>query len=303
MEEKQARLQRLKREKDAVILAHYYVPEDVQEAADYVGDSFYLSQVAQRVEAKTIVLCGVRFMGESAKILNPQKTVLLPDAAADCPMAHMADPARVRQVKAQYPDAAVVCYVNSTAELKMLADVCVTSSNALAVCRALPNRRIFFIPDQHLAHFIAAKLPEKEFLFNDGCCVVHDAIRAGDVQETMRRHPGAKVLVHPECRSEVTALADYVGSTAGILTFAQQDDANAYIVCTERGIFYELRRRCPEKTFFLVEGCSQTCTDMKKVTLDKVIAALEANTPQVTLPEAVLQAAKTPLERMLALSR
>lgn len=303
MEEKFERVERLKREKDAVILAHYYVEDEVQAVADYVGDSFYLSQVATKVQAKTIVLCGVRFMGESAKILNPGKTVLLPDAQADCPMAHMATPERIRAVRAQYDDVAVVCYINSTAELKTLSDVCVTSSNALKICRTLPNKYIYFIPDQHLAHFVAAQLPEKQFLFNDGYCLVHNAIRPQGVREAMALHPGAKVLAHPECPQAVTELADYVGSTSGIIAFAEKDSAKAYIVCTEKGVFYELQNRCPDKQFFPALGSTQCCVNMKKVTLDKVIAALESGAPTVELDPNFAKAAHAPLQKMLELAR
>ena len=303
MKDKIERVKRLKREKGAVILAHYYVEDAVQEVADYVGDSFFLSQIATKVEAQTIVLCGVRFMGESAKILNPGKTVLLPDAQADCPMAHMATPERIRAIRETYDDVAVVCYINSTAELKTLADVCVTSSNALKICKALPNKYIYFIPDQHLAHFIAAQLPEKHFLFNDGYCLVHNAIRPEGVRAAKAAHPNAKVLAHPECSASVTALADYVGSTSGIISFAEKDDAKSYIVCTEKGVFYELRNRCPDKQFFPAQGSTQCCVNMKKVTLDKVISALETGAPAVELDPDFAKAAYTPLQKMLELSQ
>ena len=173
MSDLQNRIKQLKQEKNAVILAHYYVHDEVQEIADYIGDSFYLSKVATKTDADTIVFCGVSFMGESAKILNPEKTVLMPDETADCPMAHMADIDHIEELRKEYPDLAVVCYINSTAELKCHADVCVTSSNAIRIVKALPNKNIFFIPDENLGRFVAKQVPEKNFIFNDGYCHVH----------------------------------------------------------------------------------------------------------------------------------
>ena len=196
-------IQDWKRERDAVILAHYYVAPEVQEIADYVGDSFYLSKVALDLPQQTIVFCGVAFMGESAKLLNEKKTVLMPDPEADCPMAHMARPEEIRKIREREEDLAVVCYINSTAALKACADVCVTSANALDVVRALPNRKILMVPDQNLAHFVAQQVPEKEFLFHPGCCPVHQEIRLSEVlalKEALRRVP---VLAHPECAGRI----------------------------------------------------------------------------------------------------
>ena len=196
-------IKKLKKEKDAVILAHYYVRPEVQDIADYIGDSFYLSRVATELTAKTIVFCGVSFMGESAKILNPEKTVLMPDLQADCPMAHMADIDRIKKVRETYEDVAVVCYINSTAELKCHADVCVTSSNAIRIVKALPNKNIFFIPDENLGRFVAKQVPEKNFIFNDGYCHVHASIRKDQVEAAKKAHPNAPFIVHPECRPEI----------------------------------------------------------------------------------------------------
>ena len=202
-----------KRERNAVILAHYYVDDEVQAIADYVGDSFYLSKVAAKEEAETILFCGVSFMGESAKILSPQKTVIMPDMQADCPMAHMADIEKIQEMREKYEDLAVVCYINSTAELKMYSDVCVTSSNALKIVKALPNQHIYFIPDENLGRYIASQTPEKTFIFNDGFCHVHKEIAAKQVMAAKEAHPHAQILVHPECTPDVTAMADYIGST------------------------------------------------------------------------------------------
>lgn len=302
MNEKIARIEQLKKEKNAVIMAHYYVADEVQEIADYIGDSYYLSEAATKIDADTIVLCGVSFMGESAKILNPSKTVLLPDDSADCPMAHMATVERIEEVRREYEDVAVVCYVNSTAELKTCSDVCVTSANALKIVQALPNKNIFFIPDQNLAHYIADKLPEKNFIFNDGYCHVHHSITAEQIQAAKAARPNAEVLVHPECKPEVTALADYIGSTSGIIAYSEKSSASEFIVVTELGVMYELQKRNPDKKFYAA-GNMQICPNMKKITLDKIIAALESNAPAVELQEDFMKKALAPMERMLELAK
>ena len=197
MSDLQNRIKQLKQEKNAVILAHYYVHDEVQEIADYIGDSFYLSKVATKTDADTIVFCGVSFMGESTKILNPEKTVLMPDETADCPMAHMAAIDRIEELRKEYPDLAVVCYINSTAELKCHADVCVTSSNAIRIVKALPNKNIFFIPDKNLAHFIAEQVPEKNFVYNEGYCPIHEHMQIEEIKAAKAQHPSAEVLAHP----------------------------------------------------------------------------------------------------------
>ena len=302
MSEKKERITQLKKEKDAVILAHYYVPDEVQEIADYVGDSFYLSRIATQIPQKTICFAGVRFMGESAKILNPQKTVLLPEPMADCPMAHMADPDKILEIRDSLGDVAVVCYINSTAELKQYADVCVTSSNALKIVRALPNKHIYFIPDENLGRYIASRLPEKHFIFNDGFCHVHTSITRENVEAALSARPGMKVLVHPECKTNVLELADYIGSTSGIIEYATQSDASEFLICTELGVLHELKQKNPEKKFYSV-GHRQFCPNMKKITLDKVIASLENMSPTVEIPEEDRLKAYAPLARMLELAR
>lgn len=295
-------IKKLKQEKNAVIMAHYYVPDEIQDIADYVGDSYYLSDMATKVEADTIILCGVSFMGESAKILNPEKRVFLPAGDADCPMAHMATVERIEEVRAEYEDVAVVCYVNSTAELKTHSDVCVTSSNALKIVKALPNKNIFFIPDEHLGRYIAEQLPEKNFIFNDGYCHVHATITKEDILRAKEARPEAKVLVHPECKTEVVELADYVGSTAGIIDFATKDDATEYIISTEMGVFHELKKRNPDKKFYTA-GNMQICPNMKKITLEKVRDALLGKTKEVILEKDFLENAHKPLIRMLELAK
>ena len=289
-----------KQKRDAVILAHYYVRDEVQAVADYVGDSFYLSKVAAKVDAKVILFCGVSFMGESAKILNPGKTVVMPDMLADCPMAHMADIGRIQKLREEYEDLAVVCYINSTALLKTYSDVCVTSSNALKIVKALPNRHIFFIPDENLGRYVASQAPEMHILFNVGFCHVHKGILAGDVVKAKEAHPGALFLAHPECTMDVIALADYVGSTSGIIDFATGDAGGEFIIGTEAGVLYELRQKNPGKRFYPV-GQGQRCPDMKRITLENVASALEKMENRVELQEGIRQRAKEPLERMLEL--
>ena len=257
-------IKKLKKEKDAVILAHYYVRPEVQDIADYIGDSFYLSRVATELTAKTIVFCGVSFMGESAKILNPEKTVLMPDLQADCPMAHMATEEGIRKVREEYDDVAVVCYINSTATLKELSDVCVTSANAVKIVKALPNKNIFFIPDRNLAHFIAEQVPEKNFIYNEGFCIVHEFMDPEEVKAAKEAHPDALVLAHPECPQTVLKQADYIGSTSGIIKYAQESDNKEFIICTECGVQYKLETTCPDKKFYFTETVP-VCKNMKSI--------------------------------------
>lgn len=301
MEELVKQLIELKKERDAVILAHYYVSDEVQAVADYIGDSYYLSKIATTVKEKTICFCGVQFMGESAKLLNPEKTVVIPDKNADCPMAHMVDIDRIKKVREEYEDVAVVCYINSTAELKQYADVCVTSANAMKIVRSLPNKNIFFIPDEHLGRYIASKLPEKNFIFNDGFCHVHTSISAENVKKAKEARPDAKVLVHPECKLEVLELADYIGSTSGIIDYATNSEEKEFLICTEMGVFYELNKKNPDKRFYSV-GHRQFCPNMKLITLDKVVRCLREMTPVIELDSDKADKAKAPLDRMLELS-
>lgn len=295
------RIQQLKKEKNAVILAHYYVHDEVQEAADYIGDSFYLSRLAATTDADTIVFCGVSFMGESAKILSPEKTVLMPDETADCPMAHMADIDRIDRLREEYEDLAVVCYINSTAELKCHSDVCVTSSNALKIVKSLPNHNIFFIPDEHLGRYVAAQVPEKNFIFNDGFCHVHAAVSPEQVKAAKQSHPEAKFLVHPECKTDVLELADFIGSTSEIIDYASSCEAEEYIIGTELGVLYELKERNPGKKFYSA-GAALCCPNMKKITLEKIVHVLETGENAVQVTEEMRTRANAPLNRMLELA-
>lgn len=298
----QEQIQALKQEKDAVVLAHYYVEDEVQEIADYVGDSYYLSKIATEVPQKTICFAGVSFMGESAKILNPEKTVLLPDKTADCPMAHMATVEKIEEVRKKYEDVAVVCYINSTTELKAHSDVCVTSANAMKIVQKLPNKNIYFIPDRHLGSYIAEKVPEKNFIFNDGFCPIHQKFTPEKVKEAKAAHPKAKFLVHPEAPKAVVELADFVGSTSEIITYAGKDNAESYLIGTENGVLYELKNRYPEKTFYEVMP-QQCCVDMKKVTLEKVKNCLEQGSGEVKLEKTVRLSSVKALDKMLELAK
>ena len=296
------RIEQLKKEKDIVILAHYYVDGEVQEIADLVGDSYFLAKKATEVSQQNILFCGVSFMGESAKILNPGKRVIMADEFADCPMAHMVDIAKIQQVREQYPDVAVVCYVNSTAEIKAYSDVCVTSSNALRVVESLPNKHIFFIPDNNLGRYISTLVPEKEFIFNDGFCHVHTSIHRENVEEAKKLHPNAPVLTHPECTADVLEISDFIGSTSEILDYATKSDAKEFIICTEMGIFFELEQKNPDKRFYSV-GHRQFCPNMKKITLEKVVRAMEEMEPEVTMDEGLRVKANAPLVKMLELAK
>lgn len=295
-------IKRLKKEKNAVILAHYYVNDEVQDIADYIGDSYYLSKKATEVSEQVIVFCGVSFMGESAKILNPDKLVLMPDNLANCPMAHMADIDYIEKLRKEYDDLAVVCYINSTAELKVHSDVCVTSSNALKIVKALPNKNIFFIPDENLGRYIASLVPEKNFIFNDGFCHVHKGITKENVLKAKKAKPDALVLVHPECTMDVLELADYIGSTSGIIDYATNSDAKEFIICTEMGVLHQLTLKNPDKKFYSV-GIRQFCPNMKKVTLEKVRDVLINENNAVAVSDEVRKKAGIPLARMLELAK
>ena len=295
-------INRLKKEKDAVILAHYYAEPEVQEVADYVGDSFYLSRVAVGLAEQTIVFCGVSFMGESAKILNPGKTVLMPDLRADCPMAHMADAGTIRRMREKYEDLAVVCYINSTAELKKYSDICVTSANAVEIVKALPNRNIFFIPDKNLAHYVAEQVPEKHFVFNEGYCPVHEELQLRELMEAKAMHPDAEVLSHPECREEVLKESDYIGSTSGIIQYAARSDSREFIVCTETGVRWKLEKDNPEKKFYFTKT-EPVCRDMKLNTLEKLLHVLKTGENAVEVDQELQELSKKPLVRMLELAK
>lgn len=293
------RIARLKEERDAVVLAHYYVDPEVQDVADYVGDSFYLAKLAVTLPQQVIVLCGVEFMGESVKLLNPAKTVLLPEPLADCPMAHMVERATVEAARERYgDDLAVVCYVNSTVQIKSWSDMCVTSSNAVKIVSELPQRHVLFIPDRNLGRYVAEQVPDKHIILNKGYCPRHEDVSIEELRALKAEHPGAVVLAHPECTAEVLAEADYIGATSGIIAHAESSDAMEFIVVTVRGVLFELERRCPQKRFFFT-ATPPTCRDMDMVTLEKVAACLETGAGEVAVDAEAAPQAKLTLDRML----
>lgn len=297
-------IRKLKEEKDVVILGHYYVDANVQEIADFVGDSYALAKKAAEVSQKNILFAGVSFMGESAKLLNPDKHVYMVDTTAGCAMADMIDATEVKRVRVQYPDAAVVCYVNSSAEVKAESDVCVTSSNAVRVVEHMKQKQIYFIPDSHLAHFVAEALPDKEFIYHNGYCPIHQQIDRASLEKAKEKYPNALVLSHPECADDILELSDYIGSTADIIRFSKEDAAKEYIIATETGVFYQLEKENPEKKFYPVTNC-QVCPDMKKVTMEKIVEVLEnlENEEEILLDERIMEQAKRPLEQMLELAK
>ena len=302
MTELQNRVLALAKEKNALLLAHYYQTWDIQEAAHIVGDSFALAKAAEKADADVLVMCGVRFMAETAKLLSPTKTVLLPAPDAGCPMADMLTAQNVLDLRAKYPKAAVVCYVNSTTEVKAVSDICVTSSSAEKVVRSLSEDEIIFVPDQNLGSFVARKIPEKTFHWFDGYCPVHHRVSLGDVRAAKAAHPSAKLLVHPECKPEVVAQADGVGSTADILRMVEAAEVGtSFIIGTEVGVIDRLAHTAPGRKCVLLRA-GFTCPNMKKTTLADIAAALESLQPAVTVEPEVAAKAKVCLERMVAVN-
>ncbi len=295
------RILRLKKEREAVILVHNYQLGEVQDIADFVGDSLELSQKAAKTDARVIVFCGVHFMAETASILCPDKIVLLPDLNSGCPMADMITADQLKEKKKELPKAAVVCYVNSSAEVKAESDVCCTSANAVKVVQSLASDEILFIPDQYLGQYVASKT-EKKMHFWPGYCPTHARIRPEDILRVKAENPGAVVMVHPECRPETAALADEVLSTGGMLRFVRSTRAMKIIIGTEIGLIYRLKKECPEKIFIPVSE-QAICPRMKLITLEKILWSLEQMSPEVKVPEAIRIPAFRAVDRMLELSK
>ena len=295
------RIKQLKKERNAIILAHNYQRGEVQDIADFVGDSFGLSQKAVDSGAETIVFCGVDFMAESAAILNPEKTVLMPETSAQCPMAAMISPASLKLEKEKYPDAAVVCYVNTPASVKAESDICCTSANAIKVVNALPENEIIFVPDRNLAQYVSANTTKKIIPWN-GYCPTHHLILPGDILLEKEEHPDAQILVHPECRPDVVSLADRVLSTAGMLKYAKQSDCREFIIGTELGLLHRLKKENPDK-IFIPATIFAVCPNMKMNTLGSIIRALENNEHIIKIPEDIRIKAKKSLDRMLEVGR
>ena len=287
----------LKKERRAVILAHNYQIPDVQDVADLVGDSLELSRAAARLDEDVIVFCGVDFMAETAAILSPQKTVVQPAKGAWCPMAHMITPGQLRELKTLYPNAAVVCYVNSTAEVKAESDICCTSANGVQVVNSLDQNQVIFVPDRNLAAYVA-RHTKKQIIPWNGYCYVHDHFTPDEVKAARALHPGAEVLVHPECRPEVIDQADFIYSTAGMGRHASASRAREFIIGTEVGMISRLKKENPEKQFYPLSE-KAVCQNMKKTNLEKVLRALQTLEPRVSVPEDIALRAKRAIERML----
>ena len=290
-------IHQLRQQRNAVILVHNYQRGEIQDIADFVGDSLELSQNAARTEAEVIVFCGVHFMAETAAILCPDRTVLLPDIHAGCPMADMITAKRLRQKKKDLPGATVVCYVNSSADVKAESDICCTSSNAVRVIESLDTGEILFVPDQYLGHYVSTKTRKKIHLW-PGYCRTHTRIQPDDIIRRKQEYPQARAVVHPECRPQVIELADAVLSTSGICRYSRETDAHDIIIGTEIGIIHRLKKENPGKTFIPVSD-KAICPNMKRITLEKVLWSLEELTPQVTVPEPVRLKAKLAVDRML----
>ena len=287
---------KLKKEKNAIILAHLYQIPEIQEIADYVGDSYYLSQVARDAKEDLIIFCGVKFMAESAKVLSPEKTVILPAPNAGCPMADMAEVEDVEEMIEKYPDAFKVCYINSSYEVKALCDASVTSSSALKIIKNIPNKQILFLPDQNLGGYISEFFPEKEFILWRGFCPTHHRITAEDIIKAKEEPPNVKVLYHPECSKEVRDLSDYIGSTSGIINYATECEDKEFIIATEEGVLHQLKKKNPDKKFYFPEV--MVCPNMKKTSLQDVYDALDGKKEEVILDEEIRKKALTSLENM-----
>lgn len=300
-------IQRLKKEKNAVIMAHYYQRDEVKEVADFIGDSLALARKAAQTDADIIVMCGVHFMGETAKILCPDRKVIIPDANAGCSLADSCDPVEFEKFVKAHPDHTVISYVNTSAAVKALTDIVVTSGNARKIVEALPeDEKIIFGPDHNLGEYINSVTGRNMLLWN-GACHVHDRFSIEKIIELKKSHPGSKILVHPECRRPLQIIADKVGSTAALLDFAKKDGSKEYIVVTESGILFDMRKECPEKTFIAAPAedsecqCNE-CDFMKMITLEKLRNALRDETPEIKVDEEIARKAVKPIERMLAMS-
>ena len=294
------RLLQLKKERNAIILAHYYQRDEIQEVADFRGDSLLLAQKAAQTDADVIVFCGVHFMGESAKILAPDKTVIIPDERAGCPMADMVNVDGLRKLKAQHPDATVVTYINSSADVKAETDIVCTSANAVKIVNSVPTNKVIWVPDKNLGDYVSKKT-DKEMILWEGYCNTHDMLTVKDVEEMRAAYPNAQFVVHPECRPEVVKLADFVGSTTAIIKYCRESDCQEFIVGTEDGTGYQLRKDSPNKTFHFATKYL-VCPNMKVNNLKKLVRCLENMEPEIYVPPHVADKARQSLERMLQVS-
>lgn len=292
------KIQELKKEKNAIVLAHTYQNVEIDEVADFSGDSLYLSQQAAKTNADVIVFAGVYFMAETAKILSPQKTVLLPNLNAGCAMADKINLAQLRAFKAKHPNTPVVCYVNSTAEVKSESDICCTSANAVNVVKSLNAKEVLFVPDQHLGSYVESQLEGVKVITYPGFCPIHHSITVDDVKEKKALYPNAQVMVHPECQKEVTQMADFVGSTTAIIKEVKNSDKKEFIIVTEKGVVERLERDCPDKKFVLINE-KAICETMKLLKLEDILNALQNNEYEITVDEEISKKAIKAIDRMV----
>ncbi|RLF62219.1 MAG: quinolinate synthase [Thermoplasmata archaeon] len=295
------KIEKLKKQHNAIILAHNYQLPEIQDIADLLGDSLDLAKKATKTDAKNIIFCGVGFMAESAKILNPEKNVIIPDINARCPMAAMVNPEKLIKLKQKHPDAEVVAYINTTAEVKALSDICCTSSNGVRVVKSLSSKKIIFIPDQNLGNYVKKQVDDKEIIIWPGFCATHQNIRKTDIIKLKKEHPNAEILVHPECRMEVIDISDYAFSTNGMVNHVKKSDKKEFIIGTEKELCYRLKKENPSKNFYPVK--SAICPNMKKITLDKVLKSLENLEPKIILSDEIMEKAYKPLKRMMDVGR
>ena len=294
-------INRLKKEKNAVILAHCYEPAEVDEVADFVGDSLYLSRQAAKTDADIVVFAGVYFMAETAKILSPNKKVLLPNLSAGCAMADMINLDKIKKFKSENPDIPVVCYVNSTAEVKSQCDICCTSANAVNIVKSLNAEKVLFVPDRNLGGFVQSKVDNVEIICYDGCCPIHDGLTSFDILKQKKLYPNAKVLVHPECKKELTDLADYVGSTTGIMNYVKESLDTEFIIVTEIGVVERLERDYKNKKFIHISD-KAVCKSMKYIDLEAILTALKEEKYEINVSEKLIKEALAPIEKMIAIS-
>lgn len=292
-------INRLKKEKNTVILAHNYQLPEIQDAADCLGDSLGLAQSASKTKADVLVVCGVDFMAETALILNPDKIVVLPDLAATCPMAAMATPALLKNIRNEHSNAAVVSYVNTTAEIKALSDICCTSANAVQVVKSLPEKEIIFVPDMNLGKYVQ-RFTDKKIILWPGYCYVHRDIKKEQIMELKKIHPDAELLVHPECSPEVIDAADFVYSTGGMVKRAKESNSKEFIIGTEEGMCYRLKKENPDKKFY---STNSVCLEMKKITFEKLVRSLETLKPRIRLSDKTIEDARKPIEKMMKIGR
>jgi len=296
-----SKIEELKKKHNTILLVHNYQLPEIQDIADYLGDSLDLAMKATKTSAKNIIFCGVDFMAESAKILNPDKNIIFPDPEAECPMAHMVKTADLEKLKNDYLDAEVVSYINTTAETKTISDICCTSANSIKVVKSTSSKRVIFVPDRNLGDYVKRNVPEKEMILWPGMCPTHHNIRKDDILKLKEKHTKAEILVHPECRPEIIDIADHALSTNGMVNHAKKSHSNEFIIGTEKELCYRLKNENPNKTFYPIK--SAICPNMKKITLEKVLNSLETLEQKVNLPDEIMQKAKKPLQRMMDVGR